>query len=354
MAISPKAKAATNSDLAWSGAKETYDAPPRYRSPLGDDVKRVAQAVADEWHRQNPDAPKPKIVQMTDDALTVARGLAAMGATLREERPDPLASFHKEWKGAKTLPEDEAFYSKPADPKGTVYAIGPIDQEHDPGFKAGPWPRMPELNEWAADVGDALFRWEPNKEPEILDVWVEARMIGGVRYVPGWAVNTAREECYELMAKAAAPKKNFGAAAQASAPSRPAPPARPQRQTPVTEESAAEATAEGLDGTNGAEETKIAKRPKGAAPVVQEGESLDDLKHRAQATAGERETVFVAVGKTINIGDYESVRIDVGYCRPVEDGQSREDATNAVIDDVFETLNQLKADVLAAVQGGNF
>jgi hypothetical protein len=401
MALSPKARAAASSELSYTGAAQSYDVPLRNSSPLAKDVARVAKQVADDWHRENPNAKRPAMVQVTDalmknaaDKLGLEHGVPQLGnhtlakptlASLFEpakpgERPDPLASWNRarnaSFNGKPAVsvqPEDQAFYSTEADPKGTAYAVGSLDQDRLPGFGAGPFKQLQDALECVGHEGEAVWRIVPGQEPSVIDVWVGAREIRGERFVPGWAVNQAREECHVIMAKAAAPKKNFGAtAATASAPTRPpaSPPARPQRQAaPVTEEDFKPSDNDPQDDdVSGAEDdapeqeapaapavpAKTAKkRPTGSAPAVQEGETLDDLKRRAGAP-GNGQQVFVSVGKTINIGDYESVRIDVGICRPVEDGQTREEVTNEVIDEVFATINNLKTDVLAAVESGGF
>lgn len=51
--------------------------------------------------------------------------------------------------------------------------------------------------------------------------------------------------------------------------------------------------------------------------------------------------VFVSVGKTINIGNYESVRVEYGEGRTVQDGENFVDVGNECLDKVLEGIQEM-------------
>jgi len=51
--------------------------------------------------------------------------------------------------------------------------------------------------------------------------------------------------------------------------------------------------------------------------------------------------VFVSVGKTINIGNYESVRVEYGEGRTVQDGENLNSVRELVIDRVITGVQEL-------------
>ena len=79
---------------------------------------------------------------------------------------------------------------------------------------------------------------------------------------------------------------------------------------------------------------KTAKKKKADKPVVQEG----DYSKFSDGQDGNR--VFIAIGKTINVGNYESVRIEVGQGKVVPGGDF-EGAKQACIQEVLSTMREL-------------
>ncbi len=75
----------------------------------------------------------------------------------------------------------------------------------------------------------------------------------------------------------------------------------------------------------------MAKDKKGREPIV--GGSRDIA---ANGVMGNR--VMASMSKTINIGDYESIRVEYAECRVVQDGESFEDAKEKVRTDVWVEL----------------
>jgi hypothetical protein len=63
---------------------------------------------------------------------------------------------------------------------------------------------------------------------------------------------------------------------------------------------------------------------------------------RSVASHGESgNRVFFSMGKTINIGDYETIRVDVGEARTVEDGKKFGPAHARVRRNVQKLLKQI-------------
>jgi len=79
---------------------------------------------------------------------------------------------------------------------------------------------------------------------------------------------------------------------------------------------------------------KTARKKKTEKPVIQEG----DYSKFSDGQDGNR--VFIAIGKTINIGNYESVRLEVGQGKVVPDGDF-EGAKQECIREVLSTVKEL-------------
>lgn len=429
MALSDSVKSTDQAEMQWSQRGELVP-PPRDYSPLAQAVIDTAKKLAAE----RPHVPKPRVAppvlpkregigrqltgtvcklcgkpqyktpsgptcgdhggapgvaaslfnrgkraetQADEPAEDVPHGMSNAEALASTERADPLKQKH-EWalkagQFTKVTPQDNAYFADPNNDGKCLFAIGPVEQEFDPGFSPV-FEMLPEAVEHKAEIGDGLWRLPRDKreEPELIDVWIDARKVGSTRYVPGWAVNQAREECLEMAKATTAPKKNFGATGAPSAPAKPALPVRQRPAGPSVKEPALQsddvpgqmtltgpyAESENAAGENGQpaeEQPKVGKNSKRnvADPLaIQQGETIDDLKARMQKGGDNSEQVFVAIGKTINIGNYESVRIDVGVVRSLTEGQSFEDLKGDVASEAFELLNTLKAEVVAAVEGG--
>lgn len=66
------------------------------------------------------------------------------------------------------------------------------------------------------------------------------------------------------------------------------------------------------------------------------------------ATAGDGlngNRVFVSLAKTINLGNYESLRVEYGFGRTVNDGQTFESVVDACRDDASHNLKEM-ADIV--------
>jgi hypothetical protein len=407
MALSDSEKQSGKAALQFSGRGELVP-PPRDYSPLAKAVlDNAASAAAKNPHVSRPRLTPEQIGRQFDGANLPPRGRATpkiLGTPAgrafadsfraekkvveREMRSDPLATRNatkEKWgkrltgtlcsvceqpqyespsgptcnaghggaPGQKVTfltPQDDAYFAnKENEPKGgALYGVGPVDQDHDPGF-APVFDTLDEAYEFKGESGDGVWMIPKDQkiEPQLLDVWSDDRRIHGTRVPPGWAVNQAREECLD-MAKASSPKKSFGSTTTRA-------PVTAASQT-VDEPVLQSDDVPGSEVTQPAEEQpktgKQSKRNSGEAPAVQEGESLDDVKARMQKANTDGEQVFIAIGKTVNVGNYESVRIDVGIVRALADGQSFDDLKGDVASEVFELLMSLKAEVVTAVEGG--
>jgi hypothetical protein len=83
----------------------------------------------------------------------------------------------------------------------------------------------------------------------------------------------------------------------------------------------------------------------GAPPAVAEGENRDTL---AAEAARNGDTVFVCIGKTINTGNYESVRLDIGRCRALKDGEDFETVQTELVGEIAAKVQELEAEILEA------
>lgn len=61
-------------------------------------------------------------------------------------------------------------------------------------------------------------------------------------------------------------------------------------------------------------------------------------------------TVSVAVGKTFNIGDYETVRVDVSRTYPVGTGESADRIHAECLQDTLEAFKSMSEEVLQALR----
>ena len=78
------------------------------------------------------------------------------------------------------------------------------------------------------------------------------------------------------------------------------------------------------------------KGKKGREPIV-----AGDRDIAANGASGNR--VMASMSKTINIGDYEFVRVEFAECRVVQDGESFEEATEKIKTDVWmEALDMIR------------
>lgn len=83
---------------------------------------------------------------------------------------------------------------------------------------------------------------------------------------------------------------------------------------------------------------KASKR-KSAKKSDRETVSGGDFAAASNGLSGNR--VFVSMSKTINIGNYESLRIEYGFGRTVDDGQMFDDVMAACQDDVTGNLQAM-------------
>lgn len=82
--------------------------------------------------------------------------------------------------------------------------------------------------------------------------------------------------------------------------------------------------------------TKKKKKKKASdRPVVTDG----DFSTASNGQNGNR--VFVSVGKTINIGNYESVRVEYGEGRTVQDGSVFSNERIKVFEEVMNGIQEL-------------
>lgn len=70
-------------------------------------------------------------------------------------------------------------------------------------------------------------------------------------------------------------------------------------------------------------------------PILSDGD--DDLASNGQF--GNR--VHLVMGKTINLGNYESMRVEYGECRTVDDGQDFDEVREAVEESVCGRINAM-------------
>ena len=76
-------------------------------------------------------------------------------------------------------------------------------------------------------------------------------------------------------------------------------------------------------------------KKKNDRPVIQDG----DFSTATDGLNGNR--VFVSMAKTINLGNYESLRVEFGVGRTVNDGQVFEDVLSACKLEVGKNLNEM-------------
>ena len=79
---------------------------------------------------------------------------------------------------------------------------------------------------------------------------------------------------------------------------------------------------------------KVSQKKKVDKPVINEG----DFSQASNGQNGNR--VFIAVGKTINMGNYESIRVEVGQGVTVDDGDF-DGAKERCVTEAIETLDEL-------------
>ena len=76
-------------------------------------------------------------------------------------------------------------------------------------------------------------------------------------------------------------------------------------------------------------------KKKSDRPVIQDG----DFSTASDGLNGNR--VFVSIAKTINLGNYESLRVEFGVGRIVNDGQVFDDVLSACKLEVGKNLNEM-------------
>lgn len=88
---------------------------------------------------------------------------------------------------------------------------------------------------------------------------------------------------------------------------------------------------------------KKSKKKASEKPVVMDG----DFSKENDGQNGNR--VFFSIGKTINIGNYESIRVEVGQGMAVDDGDF-DKARNVCIDEATDAIKE----IVAMVESGKY
>lgn len=242
------------------------------------------------------------------------------------------------------------------------YTNAPIE-----GFTGGPFTSLREAMQEQGRSLLAIFETDVGCEPKIVKMWIEENAGGHWHEPTALDVQSAElgqaEALHERdrrMAAAKPQKKNFAAAelpaATADVPGqeeipfgqrqdqrRPAPPTQTRAVAPPRAAPPAAPTRTATPPAGNGDRVHT----KGAPPQVAEGETRDVAVGEA-ARGGD--TVFVCVGKSINIGNYESIRVDIGRCRALKDGEDFAAVQDEVLAEVVAKVQEVEAEVLASVQ----